>query len=364
MKVLAALFTTSLLLGCTYTHVKGAVDQGTFNAADCGPVDFATINAKVFNKSCVGCHKVGNAEKGILLDSYENIVSNLTSAVRQVSINKMPQGRPLNEDQKELLMAWVDQGAPRNTDAPSVQSCVQTVAPVQPPTPPVTAEGLEPNYNSIFKNVLSVKCSGCHGIDDFKNKNKTLFNTYENLLKSPQWFVPANEESKFAKDVINGDMPLFGDLLTDEEIAVVVEWIKLGLPEFKDGPPGLVPDFVTPLPQVPVTPEPLPAPAPEPTATTDPLVSLPLRCDEVVDFKQIYSEVLEPKCINCHDGFTQKSLDSYGDVKLLIGSISAKLQENKMPPKRPLDGDLRDKVLKWIENGAPESLVKPADCIK
>jgi hypothetical protein len=38
------------------------------------------------------------------------------------------------------------------------------------------------------------------------------------------------------------------------------------------------------------------------------------------------------------------------------------IKTDKMPPKKPLSPELKDLVLKWIDQGAPETVVLPETC--
>jgi mono/diheme cytochrome c family protein len=245
------------LVGCSYTHRKdGDSSVGTSgNVADCGPVDFATINKKVFRKSCTACHSPESGEdvKGVFLTDYPGIKANIKASVSEVLSNRMPKrGHPVGQDEKDLLVAWVNQGMPETTERPSVDSCrkEEPAIPVVPPvvvdppvvvTPPVS-DTLEPNYDSIRQNIFLKRCDGCHGINDTHVKPpKHKYDTYENIIQYKNLFTPGNEDSKFAQALITGDMPFNEEPLSDEEIAVIVDWIRAGLPETQGGPPAFQP---------------------------------------------------------------------------------------------------------------------------
>lgn len=256
--VISVLFVS--LVGCSYEHIKGAAGRdGALDKSDnCGPVDFATINQRVFKKSCTGCHSPDSSidVKGLFLTDHLSIKNNIGASIASIRAGRMPKlGVPVSQDDLDLLVAWEKQRTPEFTAEPPVQSCnqVAVVDPVKPdpvdPVDPVPTDPpvdvLEANYNSIRKHILEVKCSGCHDINQTKPKPpKYKFGTYSDMVANTVLFNPANEQSRFAIAVITGDMPVFGDLLTDDEINVVVDWIKAGLPESNVGPAALLPDVI------------------------------------------------------------------------------------------------------------------------
>jgi len=255
MKKWGMFLVAGALMGCSYTHYKGgggADDQQSLSV-NCGPVDFNTINAKVFKRSCTGCHSPDSGEdvKGLYFTDYDSIAGHISQSVDAVLSGRMPKNsKPLGKAEKELLIAWMNQKTPQTTSRPSVQSCSDAVDTPTPTPPPVvqqpgdgdggtTTDALEPNFNSLYKNVFSQRCTGCHGINDHHDKPaKHNYATYASIIQYKNLFDPLDETSRFADALITGDMPRDGDPLTDEEIAVVVEWIKAGLPETKGGPPA------------------------------------------------------------------------------------------------------------------------------
>lgn len=80
---------------------------------------------------------------------------------------------------------------------------------------------------------------------------------------------------------------------------------------------------------------------------------------ESIDYALIKKLVFDTKCISCHHEGKAKGdvrLDNYQDVLKNIKEIEKDLLDNSMPPKKPLASSLKEIVLSWIKNGAPEKI--------
>lgn len=77
-----------------------------------GEVKFSQVNEAVFKPKCLTCHSAsaGNMA-GINLESYEIILQLVPRIESAINSDKMPLGSPLNKELKELLNAWIKQGA-------------------------------------------------------------------------------------------------------------------------------------------------------------------------------------------------------------------------------------------------------------
>ena len=77
----------------------------------CAP-DFAEVYSQIIEPKCTGCHSSGGGAGGIELDKYELVFANRLQVREAVSERFMPPRRPLEDPQIELLVDWVDAGAP------------------------------------------------------------------------------------------------------------------------------------------------------------------------------------------------------------------------------------------------------------
>ena len=100
--------------------------------ATTGDVCFESEILPIFQSSCAksGCHDAGSAAEGYILNSYQNIMntgendgivpfnsskSEIIEAILESDADKImppPGNTPLTTEQKNLLIAWVNEGAP------------------------------------------------------------------------------------------------------------------------------------------------------------------------------------------------------------------------------------------------------------
>ena len=76
-------------------------------------VVFEDVKAEIFDPSCVQCH--GSAG-GVNVENYANVTSQLQRIKGAIDSGRMPLGGSLNEDQKNLLAAWMNIGAPETSE--------------------------------------------------------------------------------------------------------------------------------------------------------------------------------------------------------------------------------------------------------
>jgi uncharacterized membrane protein len=79
-------------------------------------IKFQTVYEKVFSKNCTFCHSssTGNAA-GVNLETYPQVIKNISEIRQQVLSGRMPLAGPaLTSDQMNLLIQWIDSGAPEN----------------------------------------------------------------------------------------------------------------------------------------------------------------------------------------------------------------------------------------------------------
>lgn len=78
-------------------------------------ITFQIVQTKVLNQQCLMCHsKVGGNKGDINLETYEKVFENLKSIRREVISRDMPDkpANPLTEAQIDLIIRWIDAGAP------------------------------------------------------------------------------------------------------------------------------------------------------------------------------------------------------------------------------------------------------------
>lgn len=330
-----------LCISCTFQRDKAGNDSSTFfESPSCTPLSFAQIQNEIFGTpanaqgKCLFCHQVGSSL--IALNSYDAVKSRLGQIEDSVRNNRMPKNSPLSADKKRLLFSWIQQGSPELADPTKVsENCDSGKDPVPSPNP--TPVLIEPNYESLRQNIFASRCLGCH--DDSGIFSLYDFSSYESIVNYQKLFeLPADgSESRFVKALVSGSMPKNGTPLIADQIEVIRQWVALGLPKTAN-------DVGTTLPG----PEPMPVPVPDP-------------CD-LIDFATVNKKVFEAKCTRCHDFTAKLDLQSFANIKSHLKEIEWVIKNDKMPPKKPLDQDLKDSVLKWISQGAPETVTLPENC--
>jgi uncharacterized membrane protein len=179
----------------------------------------------IFQSNCAlsGCHNSQSATKGIILDSYSNIMA--TAGIRKdkprdSKIMKdgileddpediMPPlpSNPLSSEQINLILKWIEQGSNNN-------SCMESAC----DTTNVT-------YALNVRPIIVLKCQGCHhsanasgGVD---------LSTYNGIRQ-----VAINGRLMGAVKRQNGfvPMPPVGAQLPDCEITQLNKWVESGAP--------------------------------------------------------------------------------------------------------------------------------------
>lgn len=97
--------------GTVPTPTPGATPTPT------GPVTYSQLaaNGGVFSNNCFSCHSAANARGSLDLTNYNSAktaAANIKSRVNNAA-NPMPTGGLLPQAQRDMISAWVDQGAPQ-----------------------------------------------------------------------------------------------------------------------------------------------------------------------------------------------------------------------------------------------------------
>lgn len=363
---------TIYLMACTFQHNKGASrETGLSNV--CEPISFERVQSEIFGTSqsstgkCLACHVAGGPL--LALDTYGAVKARLAQIEDSVRSGRMPKNAVLPGVTKEILYAWIQQGAPEVATAqPGATDCATNVPPdasdpvVGPPTPAL----IEPHYESLRKAIFASQCLDCH--DSSGIFSSYDFSTYESLASYQKLFsIPADgSDSRFVNSLVTGRMPRGKKPLPPEQIEIIRQWVALGLPETAnsignnlgadtidddddanddDDDDGNTSVGNPPLPLPPVA-----APAP------------PSAGCSLVDFQTVNTLVFQSSCTRCHDSTSDVNLESYSKIKQHLSAVQLMIQTDKMPPRKPLSPELKNLVLQWIDQGAPENVVVPETC--
>lgn len=188
-------------------------------------------------------------------------------------------------------------------------------------------------YSRDIKPIFEKTCSACH------NEGSAI----------PNW---GNYEVSFAKKdrlldrvIIKKDMPL-GFPMSDEERALVGEWLKLGAPEGGSAK--------TPPTQI-AEPEPAPAPAPTPTPT--PAIPPAPSEEDVLNYAKVKTAVFDQYCALCHNENSGDMMPNWSNPAIVDQRkdmiFKRVVIDKNMPPEdMPFSEEARDLIKKWIDGGA------------
>lgn len=200
--------TSGLLTSCNYNDLKN-VPTPAGKTGGQNPeliVDFATVKSKVLDAACVRCHSGANPRGGVRLETYQQVFEIRDSLRAQVDTGAMPPRPPgLSPEQKSLVLAWVDSGAPETT--------------VVTPAPAPEAPASIPTFAEVRAKVFVPHCVKCHSHDGAKGGVNL-----ENFASAKK------HASEIAFTLDTDDMPRRAPALPPELKAIVYAWIDGGTP--------------------------------------------------------------------------------------------------------------------------------------
>src|ERR1700744_5416259 len=112
------------------------------------------------------------------------------------------------------------------------------------------AADLPPEQRDFFEKkirpIFTDKCYKCHSVDAGKNKGGLLLDSHEAAIKGGDTgpaLVPGNVEKSLLISAITYldkdlQMPPKGEKLSDQEIADMKEWVKMGAPDTREAAKG------------------------------------------------------------------------------------------------------------------------------
>lgn len=118
------IFFLSLLLGaCGYQNTKPpnliSGENRNYNIDGSIGLDYKTIRAKVLEPYCFECHSnEGGNEGEVNMETYASTFVNISTIQNEILAGSMPKKRPpLSPDIKQILLNWIDAGAPEFSDS-------------------------------------------------------------------------------------------------------------------------------------------------------------------------------------------------------------------------------------------------------
>lgn len=218
-KIILKLTSLIFLAGCSARHDAGSSGPSGGVNEKPGVISFQEVKAAVFESKCLKCH--------VQYQNYENTYVEREQIKLSVESGRMPKNGTLTNEQRTLLLTWLDIGAPQFKDNN---------------TPPPEDEGLLPTWASLSKKVFFPKCVTCHsetGQASFLDlsSRQVIFNARDRLFAGNKKLIDISQpENSYLIDVIT-DLeepmpPVWSNLeaLNEEEVQTIKDWIQLGLP--------------------------------------------------------------------------------------------------------------------------------------
>lgn len=257
--LLATLFV--FVVGCTLRNSEAIKLQSPLSnnsddqVLDLNQLSYKVVNDRILLAKCVGCHSEKGGNKGdVNLETYENVFENKAEVRAEVFNRSMPPKKrvdlALTEKEIEIILSWIDHGAPKEQSEQQPTVPTQPAEPVQPQPPvapqPVTPAPTEPPsttnppvapptepppvvvqpiyFSEVLEKVIAPNCLKCHS-EKGGNKGDINLETYQNVVEN-RFDIKA--------DIEDGSMPPKppkGIPLTEEQKSLILNWISQGFPE-------------------------------------------------------------------------------------------------------------------------------------
>ncbi len=311
------LISSALLSACGGDHmplpIQSAQDGTGPGSTDTGgePVPgFEPTIRGIFQQRCSACHNGAGlpdwTDYGTASRNGENIVGRITLPSDHPRAMPPSNSTGMTNEERELVIAWVEGGTPRNEvvptgsdmgDGPTPDEVPETAdetdsgsdespeptpdseTPTQPDTPetPVEMPEGEIFFEPTARSIFDQRCSLCHNGTALRS-----WTNYQNAFSARDEIarritLPDGHSQKMPPGNATG--------MTDEERRIIVEWVEQGAPLREEAPVNeSEPDD---------EPDGMPPPAEEPP------VSEP-EVPEAVTFQVLVDEIFSQSCMPCH----------------------------------------------------------------
>ncbi|HLP94840.1 MAG TPA: c-type cytochrome domain-containing protein [Saprospiraceae bacterium] len=224
--VLGAILAGTVAVSCKHDPYVNPTNPEMTGFCNPDSVYFQNQILPILVSNCTesGCHNAQDQEDGVVLDSYQGLVSTVENATQNDlhenklmraildgdSDDRMPPApkSPLSTDQINLLKKWLEQGAINNACDENFGGCDPTDA----------------RYSTFVQPLVQAKCQGCHSgnnpqggikLSNYAEVKAVALNgkLYSSVVRSTNW------------------MPLGGARLDDCNLQRIQTWIQAGAPE-------------------------------------------------------------------------------------------------------------------------------------
>ncbi len=207
--------------------------QGTCTPGDTGAgpgITFEQVKSQVFQPRCFSCHGNGASSGGVNLSTFASARTWASQIKFAVINNTMPKSPnpPLAPAEKDLVIAWVDAGAPNtgagggncDPDNPGNGEPTDPLDPIEEPLTEVPPDS-EITYELVRNKIFKFRCFACHSTAG-GNADGLNLETYFNTV---------DEIDDIYEEVSEGRMPLPPrPPLNQIERTTLLRWIDIGAP--------------------------------------------------------------------------------------------------------------------------------------
>lgn len=219
----------ALLASCKHEPFLHPVDPDNPSySSSCSPdsVYFQNQILPILVSNCTqsGCHNAQDKQEGIVLTSYQSMLSTVKkSTLNDLSENKMmkaildndpddrmppPPSQPLSAVQINLLKTWLAQGGLNNACDENAGGCDLQTA----------------KYSSFVQPLMQAKCQGCHsGSTPQGNINLSNYAAIKELALNGKLYASLTRASNW--------MPSGGAKLDQCSLDKIQQWIADGAPQ-------------------------------------------------------------------------------------------------------------------------------------
>lgn len=93
---------------------KSQLDGPRGSGSGEGPI-FQMVSSQVIEPHCLRCHSESGANRGgVNLEGYDNVRKLLPEIQREISQGTMPPRGPLDQSLQDLILKWIEIGAPES----------------------------------------------------------------------------------------------------------------------------------------------------------------------------------------------------------------------------------------------------------
>ncbi len=227
---------TLFIAACAYRVDKTQIGNGnTTLGKPKTPLNFAMVEAAVFEAKCCRCHSNETKNSGNLnLETYANVRAALSAIQDDIVSETMPKapGLPLSEEERVMLLQWIQMGAPEVGPVTPTPTPTITPTPTPAPTPDPPTPGLMPTFSSINSLIIRAKCFDCHNANG--KASDAPFEKYEDIVAGFIVIPKLPDKSSLLKHILPGAKKLMPppdskyNAIAPEDALIIRQWILDG----------------------------------------------------------------------------------------------------------------------------------------